>query len=98
MTEKVRTPYPKANKRAIVAPWTSLLADKAQYLTDGIADDIEINAAIEWARVVEDGEVLLIHGTYVIEDPIMLADFTIENHSLGYLFTRLSPTSTRKEP
>jgi len=85
------------NNRAIVAPISSPLADKAHYLTDGIADDIEINAAIEWAKNIENGEMLLALGKYFIEDPIRLADFTIENHSLGYLFTRLSPTTARND-
>lgn len=48
------------------AGWT---AKDCDYLCDGVADDVEINAAIQ-ALPVSGGELVILDGTYNISDPI----------------------------
>lgn len=50
------------------AGWT---ADQVDYLCDGTADDVEINAAIQ-ALPAAGGEVVILDGEYIIDAPILL--------------------------
>ena len=60
------------NSRFIIgtstAGWT---ADDCDYLCDGAADDVEINAAIQ-ALPATGGQILILDGTYIITAPITI--------------------------
>lgn len=51
--------------------WT---AEDCDYLCDGIADDVEINAAIAEVVAGKGGEILLLNGSYFLEAPIAFAN------------------------
>lgn len=51
--------------------WT---AEDCDYLCDGIADDVEINAAIAEVVAGKGGEILLLDGPYFLEAPIAFAN------------------------
>lgn len=51
--------------------WT---AEDCDYLCDGIADDVEINAAIAEVVAGKGGEILLLNGPYFLEAPIAFAN------------------------
>lgn len=51
--------------------WT---AEDCDYLCDGIADDVEINAAIAEVVAGQGGEILLLNGLYFLEAPIAFAN------------------------
>lgn len=54
-----------------LAGWT---AEDCDYLCDGIADDVEINAAIAEVVAGKGGEILLLNGSYFLEAPIAFAN------------------------
>ena len=51
--------------------WT---AEDCDYLCDGIADDVEINAAIAEVVAGQGGEILILNGLYFLEAPIAFAN------------------------
>ena len=54
-----------------LAGWT---ASDCDLLCDGIADDVEINAAIAEVVAGKGGEILLLNGSYFLEAPIAFAN------------------------
>ena len=51
--------------------WT---AEDCDYLCDGTADDVEINAAIAEVVAAKGGEILLLNGLYWLEAPVVFAN------------------------
>ncbi len=62
----------------VVAASDSVNKEKADYICDGASDQTEINAAIN-ALPASGGRVLLLEGTYYIDDKISLS-YTNNNH------------------
>lgn len=68
----------KVSATLVVAANDSLDADRADYQCDGVADDVEINAALIALPVV-GGRVVLLEGNYGCITPILVpADATLE--------------------
>lgn len=53
---------------------------QADYICDGVADDVQINAALAVLSVIGSGRLVLSEGTFVLADPIIFPnnDITIE--------------------
>lgn len=70
----VKTPMP-AEATFVVAASNSINKEHANYICDGIADDVEINYAIE--NCTNGGVVLLMDGLYNISSPINITENNI---------------------
>jgi len=74
---------PKNFTTLIVAASNSLDKTRADYVCDGVDDDVEINAALN-ALPVQGGRVSLLEGTYNITSSIVVAKSSTSIEGLGY--------------
>lgn len=65
---------PRRSATIIVAASDSLDKGRADYVCDGVADQVEIQKALDDARYVK-GTVLLLEGTYYISGPFTIHDY-----------------------
>jgi len=76
-------PKPQA-ATMVVAASDSLNPERADYVCDGVADEVEINAA-HAALPVDGGRIVLLEGTYTLAAPIVITkDVTLEGQTTPY--------------
>jgi len=71
-------PEPPAKDALVVAAKDSPADAKAQadYIGDGVADDVEIQAAVDTMGAAGGGKVILLEGTYQLSDAVYMASHT----------------------